>query len=477
MLQCGMPNPSILLVDDDVSFHLLVNKLLKRWKPSGEYRFSGAQDVPSTRKELRDTEFQVIFLDLSLRGRADAGFHVLEEIRTRGIRAEVVVMSSTSSFESVQRAMRLGANDYLTKGFSQAEFLHSLDKALERSRWRGMEKRLLSASEKELERYCLIGESPRMLSLRESLKKLAPSSVPILVEADTGTGKELVARNLHLQGNDPTSPFVSVDCGAIPSGMAESFFFGHEKGAFTGADSTRIGVFEEASGGTLFLDEISSLSLDLQSKLLRALQEKEIRRVGGRRMIPVDFRLVSAANKHLEKLVEGGLFKQDLFFRLNVIQISLPPLRDRMEDLPQLVKHFVPEYSLEPKLLSLFSSYSWPGNIRELKNLLQACAVMAGEERELSCEHLPEAALSRIHRSWNSDRDNEMNEQSEDWRMRYEQAIAKAEKDTLSSAYHLAQGNVSELSRLLRFDRSHLHKKLARYGIHEPQARNPGKAN
>jgi transcriptional regulator with PAS, ATPase and Fis domain len=299
-----------------------------------------------------------------------------------------------------------------------------------------------------------------MREVRARIAKFGPSDAPVLVTGETGTGKELVASALHAAGTDPSASFVAVNCAAVPASTIDSFFFGHEKGAFTGADRARGGVFEEAEGGTLFLDEVNSLPLELQGRLLRVLQEKKVRRLGGSRELPVEFRLVTATNQPLEQLVRAGTFREDLFFRVGVLRLALPPLRDRSEDLELLVAALAPGRRVRDDLWKVLRAHSWPGNVRELKNVLQALHVLAPEDEPLGLEHLPENAL----RSFSLARESSAEEPDDLEGFVNEQE--SREREFLARAYRSAGGNVSRLARTLGADRSHLHQKLVKLGIH-----------
>jgi DNA-binding NtrC family response regulator len=362
----------------------------------------------------------------------------------------------------MQAAVRAGASDFVRKGFGRAELVHSLRNALARRRWRRMERRLLSAPPG----FSLVGDAPALRKMKSELARVAPREIPVLIEGETGSGKEVAARALHQWGPDPAGPFVAVNCAAVPESTAESYFFGHEKGAFTGADRAREGVFEEAEGGTLFLDEINSLPLGLQGKLLRVLQEKEVRRMGGRAVRTVNFRLVAAANASLEAMVAEGRFREDLFYRVNAIAVRVPPLRERLEDLPALASYLLPERSLGPELLGIFSRHAWPGNVRELRNVLAAADALAEPGEALAPEHLPERALRAIAAGGGGTPDPA--EAEEDFQA-HRRSQEEREREFLERAYRSCGGNVSRLARTLSVDRSHLHQKLTRHGIHKPK--------
>lgn len=455
---------SVLIVDDDSAFHMLTRKLLEQFRDSKSWRISSSNTVADAKKNTEKQAYDFIFIDLGLEGGNDVGIHLLKELKEKFSETEYIVQSSQDSFLAAQSCLRAGASDYLLKGYSKEEFFDVMERAFSRRRWKGFERREKAHSESQLTRFKILGQSPAIRKLQEQIAKLANSEIPVLLEAETGSGKELVARNLHLRSQDPTRPFVAVDCAAIPASMAEGFLFGHEKGSFTGATALHQGVFEQANGGTLFLDEIASLSLELQIKFLRVLEEREVRRVGGNRTIPVQFRLLAAANSSIEELVERGLFKRDLYYRLQAITLKIPPLRERIEDLALLMDNFTGGKKFSPELWMLLEKYSWPGNIRECRNLCLALEALAGDVDVYETYHLPEPILKKMLA-----KETEVAEEEEkpaNWKA----WKGYREREFLQKAYMAAEGNVSRMARLLDVDRSHLFQKLKRYGIHEPQS-------
>lgn len=447
-----MPVP-VLAVDDDPHVHALLTKALEG---EGAWELSHAKNPAEALKVAGQKSFTIALVDLHFAGSDSNGFELLNQLRELDPGLELVVMSSSSRFDDVRGAMRAGAGDYLPKGFGRAELVHALERALERRRWKRIESKTRETSQARR----LLGSSPAMEALRKSIAKLAPSGAPVLVTGETGTGKELVAAAIHAQGADPAAAFVPVNCAALPASTIDSFFFGHERGAFTGADRARGGVFEEADGGTLFLDEVNSLPLDLQGRLLRVLQENRVRRLGGSRELSVSFRLVAATNQPLEELVRKGAFREDLFFRIGVLRLELPPLRARLDDLPELMASFLPGRELAEPLWKLLRAHSWPGNVRELRNLMQALAVLAPESGPIELEHLPEHALRGFavaEPSLPDDLAGLVNEQE------------SREREFLARAYRSANGNVSAMARMMGVDRSHLHQKLTKLGVHAPR--------
>jgi DNA-binding NtrC family response regulator len=443
----------ILVIDDDVQMHSLMDRVLK-----GEnYEICHARSPDEALALAAERSFTIALVDLHYAGEAE-GFTLLEKLRELDTELELVVMSSSARFEDVRGAMRSGAGDYLAKGFGKGELLHSLGAALERRRWKRLEGRV----KRQAASNRLVGSSAAMDSLRAKIAKFGPADAPVLISGETGTGKELVAASLHAAGADPAAPFVAVNCAALPASTIDSFFFGHEKGAFTGADQARGGVFEEAEGGTLFLDEVNSLPLELQGRLLRVLQEKKTRRLGGSRERSVEFRLVTASNQPLSGLVKAGTFREDLFFRVGVLTLEPPPLRDRLSDLAELTAAFQPGRKVGEGLWHLFQQHSWPGNVRELRNVLQALDVLAPAGEEFSVEHLPENAL----RSFTRDAEALDGGAAAGDLQGFVNDRESREKEFLSRAYRSARGNVSAMARTLGLDRSHLHQKLVKLGIH-----------
>lgn len=369
-------NYRILLADDEESLREFLAIMLRREGYVVECAADGAQALSA----LREGGFDLVISDIKM-PRA-SGFDVLAYVREYCPEVVVVMVTAFSSTEEAVEAMKLGAYDYITKPFKNEEIRLIIRNALERKVLRQENLEL----KRELgQRYAfgnLIGKSKRMQEVFDLIGKVAESRVNVLLTGESGTGKEVVAKAIHFNGERRDKPFIAVNCGAIPENLLESELFGHEKGAFTGAVLQKAGLFEVANGGTLFLDEIGELPASMQVKLLRALQEREVRRVGGTKNLPVDVRLIAATNKDLAGEVAAGRFREDLFYRLNVIQIELPPLRQRREDISLLIEHFLRQLApkgpmkLSEKAMRRCLDYAWPGNIRELQNVLERCAVL-----------------------------------------------------------------------------------------------------
>lgn len=454
---------NLLVVDDDLRMARLVEAALGDWARENSAVLVHRADPESALSQCERQAFQLALVDLHFGQDEDAGFRLIEALRASSSGLEIIAFSSAGSFSAVQRAVRAGAGDYVQKGCSPEELVHALERARERRRLRGIERGVVREHQKI---HALLGASEPMERMKALIRKFAVKDAPVLIEGETGSGKELVARALHGLSLRSGGPFVAVDCGAVPASTADSFFFGHERGAFTGADRQRIGALEEAEGGTLFLDEVNSLAPELQNKLLRALQELEIRRLGGSKTIPVDFRLLCAANASLEQLVKSGKFREDLFYRIQVLRLPVPPLRERSEDLELLVKEFLPKRSLSPELWRLLRSHSWPGNVRELKGCLIAMDAIAGDDEELSFTHVPESMLGKMASKLAPDEGASQGASEGDSLSGFQDAQAMREQEFLARAYRTAGGNISKMARLLSLDRSHLHQKLVKLGIH-----------
>ena len=451
---------SLLQIDDEEISQLLLSRSLRGWRGEDDFRHCFARSPQEGLALLQKEAFHLAVVDLHYGSADPAGFSLIRALREADPALEILVVSSSNRFESVQEAMRSGANDYIAKGYGPAEIRHALDRALERRRWKAIERRARDAKPGTAGGFLMVGASEPMERLKQDLRRFAVTQAPVLLEGETGSGKEVAARALHVWGTDPAAAFVAVNCAAVPASTADSFFFGHERGAFTGADRSRAGVFEEADGGTLFLDEVNSLPLDLQGRLLRVLQEREIRRLGGQRARPVEFRLVTASNQDLQSLVARGLFREDLYFRLAVLKVAVPPLRERVADIEALAAAFLPTRSMEPALLSLLHAHSWPGNVRELRNLLLAMDALTPPGEPLRLSSLPEHGLKRFFGAGN------VAEESVDG---FTEAQSTRERQFLEKAYRAAGSNVSRMARNLGVDRSHLHQKLVRLGVHRPR--------
>ena len=379
----------VLIVDDDPASRRLLEVRLRPLECDVATAGNGEQALTAIRKDLPD----LVLLDLQMP--QVGGIEVLRRLRSERINIPIIVITAHGSIETAVEAMKEGAYDFVTKPVDASHFDVVVRKALERQ---GLKRELELFSEDADKRYRLVlGKSARMKEATETAKKAAASNATVLLLGESGTGKEIFARAIHNWSERKSQSFVAINCVGLSKELLESELFGHEKGAFTGADQVKKGKMELANGGTVFLDEIGDVSQELQTKLLRFLQEREFDRVGGVRPIHVDVRIVAATNRDLDAGVKEGRFREDLFHRLNVVPIALPPLRDRKEDIPALAHHFLERYSKEAKktlsevsgeTLAKLCAYDWPGNVRELANVIER-AVVLGQGREVAPHDLP----------------------------------------------------------------------------------------
>jgi DNA-binding NtrC family response regulator len=453
----------VLVLDDE---ELLLRALERILRPEG-HEVRCARSLAEARPHLDDPALDVVLLDLVL-GEAD-GLDVLDLVVRESLEVEVIVMTGHASVESAVGCMRRGAFDYLAKPFDD---VHRVRAAVRQA----VERRQLVRRNRELERElrerggapALVGRSPRLRALQRKVESLRHNESNVLVQGESGTGKELVARALHAASPRSAGPFVPVDCGALPESIVESELFGHERGAFTGAVGAP-GLFRRAHRGTLFLDEVGEIPLAVQARLLRALQSREVRPVGGSDAVPVDIRVVAATNRDLAAMVEEGRFRLDLYYRLNVVRIDVPPLRERMEDVPLLAAHFlakhrregVPGALLEPDALERLGRYAWPGNVRELENAIESALALARGPRLRAADlplGLPAAAEVRARPD------------------HLPLDLDAYERCALERALAEAGGDATEAARRLGIGRSTFYRKLARHALRPGRALSGGAA-
>ncbi|RJR34570.1 MAG: sigma-54-dependent Fis family transcriptional regulator [Desulfobacteraceae bacterium] len=390
------------------------------------------------------------------------GIETLVKLKEIHPQIQVIMMSGHATIETAVKATRLGAYDFIEKPLSLEKVLLSVQNALDHYR---LEQEVNLLKEKEKKKYRITGESEAVRQLKEQIRIVAPTNAWVLISGENGTGKELVAHTIHRLSKRSQKPFVEVNCAAIPEELIESELFGHEKGAFTGASSTKKGKFDQANEGSLFLDEIGDMSMKAQSKTLRILQEQKFERVGGSRTIQVDVRVIAATNKDLETEIEKGTFRDDLYFRLNVIPIRVPPLRERAEDIPSLVKVFVTEFSLQmnidPKEFSsdavqLLKKYHWPGNVRELRNLVERLVIMTqGSVIQAKDIPLPFNQQAKMDEEF----------ASVFTAASYKEAKGIFEKAFIARKLRENHGNISQTADAIGIERSNLHKKIKAYGL------------
>jgi two-component system nitrogen regulation response regulator NtrX len=385
--------PRILIVDDEQGIRRSLAGLLA----DESYETVIASDGDAALAAVREQVPDLVLLDIAMPGRD--GLAVLEEMRQAWPRLPVIMMSGHGTIETAVRATQLGAFDFIEKPLSAEKLLLTLRHALERA---SLERENRELRAKSIRAHEILGSSPPIQRVKEQIQVAGPTNGWVLITGENGTGKEMVAKQLHVHSKRASGPFVEVNCAAIPEELIESELFGHEKGAFTGAIAQKRGRFELAHGGTIFLDEIGDMSLRTQAKILRILQEHEFERVGGTETLSVDVRVIAATNKSLEKEIQDGRFREDLYYRLNVIPFHVPPLRERREDIPVLVKAFAEEFCVEsgarPKVvtgraMALLQAYNWPGNVRELRNLIERLVLMTPGPR-IRAQDLPEELRS-----------------------------------------------------------------------------------
>jgi DNA-binding NtrC family response regulator len=390
----------VFLLDDD---ELIVSMLERALKGDG-YDVRAESDPESVLDRIREFSPDVVLLDIKLPGRD--GIDILGEIIGQGVRTQVVMLTSDDTAETAVKAMKIGAADYLTKPFNLDEVKIVVGRMTEKGRLKH-EVEYLRKISSDLTDQEIIGETDKIYELKEKCQKYASARIPmLLIMGESGTGKEIFARCIHrgMHQADSTAfaPFVGINCAALPEQLIESELFGHEKGAFTDAKAEKKGIFEMASGGSILLDEIGEMRLDLQAKLLRVLEERSVRRIGGRQDIPIDTTVFATTNRNLEEAVEKGKFRIDLFYRLNSFSLYLPPLRERKGDIPLLARHFLKDYSerykknslksFSPAVEELLVAYRWPGNIRELRNVIERIVVLENDEI-VQPDHLPAEIL------------------------------------------------------------------------------------
>jgi len=382
----------IHVIDDEPVIHDILSQLLTSEGYNVELSSSGEEGL----EKHAARKFDLVLLDLLMPGMD--GLEVLKGVRKIDPQAMVVIITAYASVESAIEAMKMGAYDYIQKPFKHDELLLTIERGLEHKALQEENLRLRDELKRKFSFGNIIGRSKPMEKIFELIKAAAPTRSTILVQGESGTGKELVARAIHLNSNRGDYPFIVVNSGSLPPDLLESHLFGHVRGAFTGAVSEKQGLFEAADSGTIFFDEISTLSPETQAKLLRVMQDKEFMRLGGTKTIKVDVRIIAATNTDLEELIRQNAFRKDLFYRLNVIKIELPPLRERKEDIPLLVKHFIDLYAKENNkeiegvsqdVMDILEKNSWPGNVRELENLIERAVVFA-KAKIITRENLPE---------------------------------------------------------------------------------------
>lgn len=446
--------PKILIIDDEKEVCESISMILEY----EDYETESTSSAKEGLTLLKENEYSALLLDIQMPEMT--GFEVLKWIQEQGIDIKVIIISAHGSLENAIKATKLGAFDFIEKPIDRDKLLISVRNAVEQSTLLKENKKLkVDLGEEE----DFLGQSAAIKSILETVKRVATTDARVLITGENGTGKELVARAIHKYGNRSDKELVEVNCAAIPNELIESELFGHEKGSFTGAVKQRIGKFEQASGGDLFLDEIGDMSVQAQAKVLRAIEDGKIERVGGSEKISVDVRVISATNKDLKKEIEAGNFREDLFHRLNVIPINIPPLRERKEDIPLLVEHFskriceknkFPLKKFDKSAMELLQKQPWTGNVRELRNLVERIVIM------VPSNEISENEIYQLLPHSASKMDDLLSVTNS-----FQEFKEKAERAFILKQLHANSWNISQTSEALGIQRSHLYSKMKKYEI------------
>ena len=452
----------LLVVDDDAYLTTQLRKLLE----SEELRVDTVSSAQEALTLLSSTDYSLLITDLRMPGMG--GMELIREVSQRRLLVTTIVTTAFGSIDRVVEAMRLGAYDFLTKPIDHTNLKLVMDRALKQ---RSLQDEVLRLRQELKENFSfnnIISRNKRMHEIFELVRHIAGTKSTVLIEGETGTGKELVAKAIHYSSEDRSGNLISVNCAALPENLLESELFGHERGAFTSAESRRKGRFELADKGTIFLDEIGDVSAAMQAKLLRVLQERRFERVGGHESIEVDVRVVTATNKNLEKEVKDGKFREDLYYRLNVIKIDIPPLRDRPEDLPLLITHFLNKYArtnevakkIAPEAMERLLIYRWPGNVRELENAIERAAVTTVGDT-IGVDKLP----SRVSGSPSDDQPRFEIDLKHPLPHYLKLATEQIEKEYIVKALEKSRGNVGRCAELCGLSRRSVSGKISQYEI------------
>jgi|Deesub1362B_J571_1020462.scaffolds.fasta_scaffold08804_2 DNA-binding NtrC family response regulator len=458
--------PNVLVVDDEEEFLEIVSDILKKWG----FEVDTAQTGYEALQRMSLFNYDLIILDIIMP--LISGIETLKRMRKVDREVPIVVLTADGRVDTAVQAMKSGAYDYLTKPVDWNKLKIIVKNAMTIRALKKEVSRLQSQLKGKYEHANIIGTSPKMREVYRALDRVIDSDVTVIIRGESGTGKELLARAIHFNGPRKNGPFVAVNCAAIPESLLESELFGHERGAFTGAVSRRIGKFEQAHRGTLFLDEIGEMSKATQAKILRVLQEKRIERIGGNQSIPIDVRVISATNKDLEEEVRKGNFREDLYYRISVYPIYLPPLRERKEDIPQLVAYFLEKFNkklkrkikrVSDRALEHLMNYHWPGNVRELENVLERSMLNCSGDVLLP-EHLPITITA-----------HEIHSLSDGFRIDFQKAVSltreiptweEVEREVCRLALRLTNNNISEAAQRLGIGRTTLYRKLKKYNLY-----------
>lgn len=437
----------ILIVDDEQ----IVRDSLTHWFEEDGYQVSSAADAFDVLRDLQPGKYDIMLVDIKMPKMS--GLELLEKVREIDPDCIVIIITAYASVPSAVQALKNGAFDYVTKPIDPDELSHLIKNAIKQKALKQENIALRTSIDEMFSFEGLIGESPEMKKVFELIKIVAPQDTTVMIRGESGTGKELIARAIHINSPRRYYPIIPVNCGAFTETLLESELFGHEKGAFTGAQYRRKGKIEMANGGTLFLDEVGSISPKMQVELLRVLETKQFTRVGGNEIVKVDFRLISATNENLEKLVEEGKFREDLYYRLNVFTIYVPPLRERRTDIPILANYFVQKFArqmnkpvlkISDEAMEILLNHSWPGNVRELENAIER-AMVVGKLPEIKPSDLP----FHIEKNFVNDSDS----------------LEEVEKNHIKKILQKYDWNISRAAAALEIDRVTLYNKIKKYGL------------
>ena len=449
----------ILVVDDDNPHRIMLRTLMGGWG----YEVSEADDGAAAIDRVKEQSYDLVLMDVRMV--RVSGLEALAQIKLYNPAIPVIIMTAYSSVDTAVKSLKQGAHDYLTKPLDFDKLKITIERAMEHTRLKEENRLLKESLGRHFDRQNIIGQSPAMTHLLEIVAQVAPSEAPVLITGESGTGKKLIAGAIHYNSSRKDGPFVKLNCAAITETLLESELFGHEKGAFTGADRRKEGRFYQAHGGSLFLDEVSEMSLIMQVKLLRVLQEREFTRVGGEKTIQVDVRVIAATNKNLTDLISKGHFREDLYYRLNVVDMEIPPLRTRQQDIPLLAQNFLEMFAVKnhkkikgfrPQALDLLIRHGWPGNVRELMNAVERTVVLSRSDY-LSAEDFPMFVGTTSYDDAGSD-NSKIDIDSDN-------PLEAVERMTILKILDAAGGNKSEAARRLGITRKTLYKKLKSYGV------------
>lgn len=451
----------ILIIDDEEIF---VKPLIKAMINEG-FEVESAEEASEGLKKLSEDEYDLILTDLRMPGMD--GIDLTSKIKSDYPDISVIIMTAYGSIETAVNAMRAGAEDYILKPFSKEEILLLINRALEYQEIKRANLYFQKRNEKQYLFGNIIGVSKKMQEISETIKNVLNVDTTVLITGETGTGKELVANAIHFNSERKQNPFVHVNCAAIPDNLFESELFGFTKGSFTGADRDKKGFFQLANGGTLFLDEIGDVPLNLQAKLLYAIQEKKVMKIGAQKHVDVDVKIISATNKDLTSEVEKGAFRKDLYFRLNIVPLHIPPLRERKDDIPVLAKHFIKKYSekcgkkingISRESLDFLMDYSWPGNIRELEHLIERAVIMEKNSNEIK-------DIEKFFPSARGEKDGAVVDYSLPFKEAKEKIVSEFEKKYIYNVLKHNQWKLTQAARHANIDKKNLYEKIKKHNI------------